>query len=62
MKKLLLMGGLVTLLAAAHGASFAATHHAVKAKVRVLAAHAKAPASHPHVKATCPSTPKCECD
>lgn len=62
MKKLLILGGLVTMLATAQAASFAATHHTMKAKVQVLAAHAKASGLHHHAKVACPSTPKCKCD
>lgn len=62
MKKLLLVSGLVGMLATAQAAGFAATHHAMKAKVQVLATHTKALPLHHHAKAACPSTPKCKCD
>lgn len=62
MKKLLLAGGLVGLLATAQAAGFAATHHTMKAKVQVVATHVKAAARHHHAKVACPSTPKCACD
>lgn len=61
MKKFLAMTALVSTLAIAQSASFAASHHTMKAKVNVLASHAKTAAYH-HGKAACPSTPKCKCN
>ena len=62
MKKLILSAGLAALLAATQGASFASAHHGVKAKVQVMASHAKTSGLHTHAKSVCPTTDKCKCD
>jgi len=62
MKKMLLIAGFAGLLATAHSASFAAAHHSMKAKVLVVASHAKTASLHSHANKACPTTDKCKCD
>lgn len=62
MKKIILSVGLAALMGATQGASFASAHHNVKAKIQVMASHAKPAGLHSHAKSACPTTPKCKCD
>jgi len=62
MKRLILVGGLVSILATAQAASFASAHHTMKARVRVMANNAKTSAPRHHAKVACPITPDCNCD
>lgn len=61
MKKILVLAALVSTLAGVQSMGFAATHHAMKAKVRVVASQANTTVHH-HGNVKCPSTPKCNCD